>query len=592
MPDKDPPWSGHGTGDDTGSGRGGSDTGNGGSARDSSGGAGTPGADPAGPPELTADDLVLLGSQPLRRSDPSDIGPYRVLARLGGGGMGRLYLGRDASVEGTYGSRSLVAVKVIRSEYAEDERFRRRFGREIEAVRRVHGAYTAELLGSGLDRDELLWMATAYVPGPNLADAVLRCGPLPVGLVRRLAYEIGQALAAIAAAGIVHRDLKPSNVLLGADGARVIDFGVAHTTDSSSLTMTGQHLGTPAFMSPEQADGREVGTASDVFSLGSVLALAATGSAPFGGGSTVDVIHRVIYSQPDAQVLADIGGRDPELAGLIGRCLDKDPQRRPSPQQVVDAVRESTRADGSQGWPPAVAETIGARDGWSGRAVALSPVDQLTILRRTAPEPAREAAAANRRRPLVLAAVAAVVVAAGAVFAVLGTEGGSAQAGRPAPSTTRSHTSDSAPSHGVTTSAKPGTHAPPHPGTTHTVPPPAPNPDGGAAPPPATTAPASPHHTTAAPKPPAPEPSAPEPSEPWKSCTYYSGTALTRYGDSGSHVKEVQCILKARSYNLGSGGVDGIFGKDTLAAVKRFQSNHHLYVDGQVGEDTWHALRP
>ncbi|WP_413102843.1 serine/threonine-protein kinase [Streptomyces sp. Inha503] len=247
--------------------------------------------------------------------------------------MGRLFLGRavaaDESQSAAYPARDLVAVKVIRPEYAEDARFRRRFEREVEAVRRVHGRYTAELLGSGFDEDEHLWMATAYLPGLSLDEAVRRHGPLSAPVVWRLAAEIGQALATIAAAGIVHRDLKPSNVLLGADGARVIDFGVVHTADASALTMTGQHVGTPAYMSPEQASERAVGSASDVFSLGSVLALAATGQAPFGEGSTGGVIHRVIYEPPSTAVVDRVAENARELAELIHRCLDKGPDARP-----------------------------------------------------------------------------------------------------------------------------------------------------------------------------------------------------------------------------------------------------------------------
>jgi serine/threonine protein kinase len=568
--------------------------------------------DPARPgaEELTAADLALLGAEPLRPSDPPDIGPYRVLARLGGGGMGRLYLGRDAAAEGTYQARSLVAVKVIRPEYAEDERFRRRFGRETEAVRRVHGAYTAELLGSGLDREELLWMATSYVPGLSLAEAVLRGGPLPAPVVRRLAYEIGQALTAIAAVGIVHRDLKPSNVLLGADGARVIDFGVAHTADASSLTMTGQHLGTPAFMSPEQADGREVGTASDVFSLGSVLTLAVTGQSPFGDGSTGGVIHRVIYSPPNERVLAELAERDPDLAELVVRCLDKDPERRPTPQEVVGAARQHTLAEG---WPASVAEVIDARDGWSGRAVAVSPVDQLTVLRRTAPERTEQQAASKRRLPLALGAAAAVVAAsAAAVFAFTGTGNGAAHGAPPVSSSTArpsSATASSPSAHSAPPATKPqaGHTGGPPVVTVTVVAPPAANPPanppgngsgggsgsggsgGGQGPtagPAPSNAPAPPATTR-----PAPPPPSTTPAQPWKSCTAYSGTALTQYGDRGSRVVEVQCILKARGYNIGPSGVDGVFGTDTRAAVKRFQTNHHLSVDGQVGVKTWPALR-
>ncbi|ANP52935.1 peptidoglycan hydrolase-like protein with peptidoglycan-binding domain/tRNA A-37 threonylcarbamoyl transferase component Bud32 [Streptomyces griseochromogenes] len=537
--------------------------------------------------ELSAEDLALFDAEPPRRSDPSDIGPYRVLARLGGGGMGRLYLGRESDTEGTYGAGALVAVKVIRSEYAEDERFRRRFEREVEAVRRVHGTYTAELLDSGFDRDELLWMATAYVPGLSLADAIVRCGPLPVPVVRRLVHEIGQALTAIAAVGIVHRDLKPSNVLLGPDGARIIDFGVAHTADASSLTMTGQHLGTPAFMSPEQADGHEVGTASDVFSLGSVLAMAVTGSAPFGEGTTGDVIHRIIYSPPSEQVLAEVARRDPDLAELIGRCLDKDPRRRPSPQDVVEATRGHA-ADGQ--WPGAVAEAVAARAGWHGTAVAVRPMDQLTVLRRTKPEDPGEERAARRRWPLAVGAAAVAAIAAAAV--AVAASGGDSARQETSASHAGSHTSASATRspHATPASPRKGPRHTAAPSVTVTVPPPDGNPPAGGA-----TDPAQPRQpndpppaTSGGTTKPAPHPA---PAKPWKSCTYYSGTRLTQSGDQGAPVKEVQCILKARGYNIGPSGVDGIFGYDTLAEVKRFQSDHHLRVDGQVGIRTWAALR-
>ncbi|MFI0900268.1 serine/threonine-protein kinase [Streptomyces sp. NPDC020983] len=385
-------------------------------------GGGGPGA--AGVRELGAADLDVLGARELRRSDPPQAGPYRVLARLGGGGMGRLYLAREATLTGPYQAGSLVAVKVIRPEYAEDERFRRRFSREIEAVRRVHGTYTAVLLGHGFEDDELLWMATAYVPGPSLADAVARAGPLPPASVWRLAYEIAQALTAIAAAGIVHRDLKPSNVVLGPDGARVIDFGVAHTADASALTMTGQQLGTPAFMSPEQAEGRPVGTPSDVFSLGSVLALAATGSPPFGEDSTGGTVHRVIHAPPRDEVLAELARQDPAMAETVSRCLDKDPARRPSPQDVADTAR--ARAGAAGPWPEPAAGVIRARAGWAGRAVTVPVADQETVLRRAPVPDAGPPARVRRRRPLI-AAAGVTAVAAAAATALLVPGGGSGQ---------------------------------------------------------------------------------------------------------------------------------------------------------------------
>ncbi|ADI05341.1 putative serine-threonine protein kinase [Streptomyces bingchenggensis BCW-1] len=549
--------------------------------------------------ELSSADLERLGAEPLRRSDPVAIGPYRVLARLGGGGMGRLYLGREAGVEGEaaapYGAGALVAVKVIRPEHAEDPRFRRRFEREVEVVRRVHGKYTAGLVASGFDEEERLWMVTAYVPGPSLDDTVRRFGPFPAPVVWRLADEIGEALATLAAAGIVHRDLKPSNVLLGADGARVIDFGVAHTTDASVLTMTGQHVGTPAFMSPEQADGREAGTASDVFSLGSVLAHAATGRTPFGEGSTADVIHRVVYSPPSADVLAKVTESDPALAELIGRCLDKSAEGRPSPQEVVDTARQHAPA---QEWPASLAELIGARSAWSGLAAAVSPMEQLTILRRGAPERTLKPAPPKSRRGLVWAAVGTVTaVAIGVVaFAVPGM--GSSDDGRKQVAATASksaHHPRASKSSAAKHSAKPSPSATSAPA----------NPQGGGGgngggsdetQPPAeqkqptrtitkiiTATPNQPKQTQ-----PPPKTSQPKP---WKSCQYYSGTALTQQGSRGAAVRQVQCILKARKYDIGPHGIDGQFGPDTKAAVIAFQRDHNLHRDGQVGEDTWPALR-
>ncbi|NUS88999.1 MAG: protein kinase [Streptomyces sp.] len=565
--------------------------------------------------ELSSADLERLGAEPLRRSDPVAIGPYRVLARLGSGGMGRLYLGREAGVEGEaaapYGAGALVAVKVIRPEHAEDPRFRRRFEREVEVVRRVHGKYTAGLVASGFDEEERLWMTTAYVPGPSLDDTVRRFGPFPAPVVWRLAGEIGEALATLAAAGIVHRDLKPSNVLLGADGARVIDFGVAHTTDASVLTMTGQHVGTPAFMSPEQADGREAGTASDVFSLGSVLAHAATGRTPFGEGSTADVIHRVVYSPPSADVLAKVTESDPALAELIGRCLDKSAEDRPSPQEVVDTARQHAPA---QEWPASLAELIGARSTWSGLAAAVSPMDQLTILRRGAPVRTLRPAPPKSRRGLVLAVAGAVAAVAIGVVAFVVPGMGSSDDGKKnvaSTATKSAHHPQASKSSAAKHSPKPSSKPSPSATSAPANPPGGGGGDGGDGnggggggnggggggggseenqPPPNqqqptknTTTPAPPKQTQSPPKTPAPKP--------WKSCRYYSGTALTMQGSNGAPVRQVQCILDARGYDIGPHGIDGQFGPDTKAAVVRFQKRHHLNPDGKVGEDTWPALR-
>ncbi|WP_416959711.1 protein kinase domain-containing protein [Streptomyces sp. Agncl-13] len=265
---------------------------------------------------------------PLRKSDPRQAGPYRLVSVLGSGGMGRVFLGRDAT-----GATGPAAVKVIRPEYAEDPLFRRRFEREVGALDRIRGAHIVRLLGSGCD-EELVWVATEYIPGPTLAELVDACGPVDAAAAWRLLADVGRAIEAIWRAGIVHRDLKPSNVILGADGARVIDFGVVQAGDGTSITATGQNVGTPAYMSPEQVRGQEVTAASDVFSLASTLTYAVAGEAPFGEGTGVDVLHRVAFDPPREDVLDKVAGVDPELAAFIRTCLDKDPELRPLPEAV------------------------------------------------------------------------------------------------------------------------------------------------------------------------------------------------------------------------------------------------------------------
>ncbi|MGH3187589.1 MAG: serine/threonine-protein kinase [Streptosporangiaceae bacterium] len=226
----------------------------------------------------------------LEPGDPPRIGPYRLISVLGSGGMGRVFLGRSA------GGRP-VAVKVIRADLAANPEFRMRFRREVAAARKVSGLYTALLVDADVD-SPVPWLATAYVPGPSLADAVAGHGPLPPASLLVLAAGLAEGLVAIHAVGLVHRDLKPSNVLLADDGPRVIDFGISRAAEASTLTHTGLVIGSPGFMSPEQADGDEVGPASDVFSLGAVLTFAATGHGPFGTGSTAALVYRVVHGPP------------------------------------------------------------------------------------------------------------------------------------------------------------------------------------------------------------------------------------------------------------------------------------------------------
>jgi eukaryotic-like serine/threonine-protein kinase len=271
----------------------------------------------------------------LRPGDPRLIGPYRLVGQLGDGGMGRVFLGRSA------GGRP-VAVKVIRSDLAADPDFRSRFRREVAAARRVSGLFTAMVVDADVDAPEP-WLATAYVAGPSLSEAVHDHGPLPVSSVLALAAGLAESLVAIHAAGVVHRDLKPTNVLLGQDGPCVIDFGISRATETTSLTRVGFVLGSPGFMSPEQAEGHEVGPASDIFSLGAVLAFAATGDSPFGGGSTAALVYRIVYAPPNLEGVPD------EILPLIERCLIKDPAQRPTASELL---AEAQAAQPETGWLP------------------------------------------------------------------------------------------------------------------------------------------------------------------------------------------------------------------------------------------------
>ena len=275
-------------------------------------------------------------AQELQPGDPQKIGPYRLLGRLGSGGMGRVFLGRSP------GGR-LVAVKVVRAELAEQSDFRNRFAREVTAARTVSGLYTAPVVDADLDAPAP-WLATAYVAGLSLADAIAGHGPLPVASVLALAAGLAEGLGAIHAAGIVHRDLKPSNVLLADDGPRIIDFGISRAAEATILTGTGLVVGSPGFMSPEQAQGHPVGPPSDVFSLGAVLTFAATGEGPFGTGSTATLLYRVVFTPPDTR------GLPAELRPLAERWLAKDPEQRPSTDQIL---AELNTAQPTAGWLPA-----------------------------------------------------------------------------------------------------------------------------------------------------------------------------------------------------------------------------------------------
>ncbi|MGW3723730.1 serine/threonine-protein kinase [Streptomyces sp. NPDC000851] len=261
--------------------------------------------------------------QPLGVDEPTSIGPYRLLGRLGAGGMGRVYLGRSA------GGRT-VAVKVVHPHFALDEEFRARFRREVEAARRVGGAWTAPVLDADPEAP-VPWVATAYAAGPSLTAAVTDGGPLPTHSVRVLGAGLAEALAAVHELGLVHRDVKPSNVLLTLDGPLLIDFGIARATDgTASLTSTGVSVGSPGYMAPEQILGKGVTGAADVFSLGAVLAYAATGEPPFPGDSSAALLYKVVHEEP--QLAALEGGLVREI---VEACLVKEPRERPTPAEVA-----------------------------------------------------------------------------------------------------------------------------------------------------------------------------------------------------------------------------------------------------------------
>ncbi|MBP5892981.1 PQQ-binding-like beta-propeller repeat protein [Streptomyces scabiei] len=287
----------------------------------------------------------------LTQHDPRRIGPFEVLGRLGAGGMGLVYLARSAS-----GRR--VAIKTVRTELAEDQLFRVRFTREVEAARAVSGFYTAAVVDAD-PRAAVPWLATAYVPAPSLEEIVNDCGPMPVQVVRWFAAGVAEALQSIHGAGLVHRDLKPSNVLVVEDGPRVIDFGIASGVSNTRLTMTNVAVGTPAYMSPEQAkDSRSVTGASDVFSLGSMLVFAATGHAPFHGANPVETVFMLLREGPD------LSGLPEDLRPLIESCMQMDPTARPNPADLQAQLAPHLFGSGSDdsgtasAWLPEKAVTM------------------------------------------------------------------------------------------------------------------------------------------------------------------------------------------------------------------------------------------
>ncbi|MCT7350811.1 serine/threonine protein kinase [Streptomyces sp. 15-116A] len=362
----------------------------------------------------TGFDLAGSGAEPLQDDDPRQIGSIPLVGRLGAGGMGRVYLGVH---EGRY-----AAVKqVLPSVAGEDEDFLRRFGHELDNLARLPADATAPLLAG--DRDARPpWFATAYVPGITLREAVELHGPLPARALWLLLREAAAGLAAVHELDMVHRDLKPSNVMLTLDGLTLIDFGVARAAEQSQVTRTGMVVGTPAFMSPEQASGvRASSGAVDVFALGSVLAYAASGRPPFGEDSGHPVLYRIVHEQPDLEPLREL---DPQLADVVASCLDKDYEGRPSAAELVELAEQHGPFTPPL-WPDditaplteraAFAERIPEPDRLPAPASAPAPVPEPTSASTPDPAPPKKW---NRRTKVVLAVVPVVVVAATTTLAI------------------------------------------------------------------------------------------------------------------------------------------------------------------------------
>ncbi|MGW0584417.1 serine/threonine-protein kinase, partial [Streptomyces sp. NPDC002920] len=358
--------------------------------------------------------------QVLEPGDPRRMGDFTLLGRLGSGGMGQVFLGRSA------GGRA-AAVKVVKAALAEVPEFRARFRQEVAALHRVGGEWTAPVLGADTEA-AAPWVATEYVPGPSLHQVVESSyGPLPEATLHSLAGRLARALRAIHGAGLVHRDIKPSNILLTVDGPRIIDFGIARALDTvagSLRTSTGVVLGSPGFMSPEQVRGQRVTPAADIFSLGSVLVYAATGRLPFGAAELG--LHALMFRIAEEE--PDLTGVPQTLTGLVTSCFAKDPQRRPTAEQL--AVHTRTDADGP--WLP---------------AELLAELGRLAARMLTAETPPQGSPTHSKRRwrPVLAGVVALAAVATGTALALRG-DGEKDPAAGGAPSATASASESASPS--------------------------------------------------------------------------------------------------------------------------------------------------
>ncbi len=269
-----------------------------------------------------------MARTPLRPDDPTRIGHYRLTARLGSGGMGVVYLG--VAWDG-----SPVAIKVLRPELADDQEFRRRFGREVAALVRVKGECTVRVIEAD-SQSPTPFVVTEYAQGPSLSEHIDKHGSVSLDMLYGLATGLAEALTVIHAAGIMHRDLKPSNIILTDAGPKVIDFGIARRQDTTAMTKTGMMIGSMGFMAPEQISGRP-GPEADIFAWGVTVAYAATGRSPFGAGNTHSILYRIMYGDPDIAAVPD------SLRPLVEAALAKDPQSRPTARQLLDRLTSASR---------------------------------------------------------------------------------------------------------------------------------------------------------------------------------------------------------------------------------------------------------
>ncbi|MCX4806316.1 serine/threonine-protein kinase [Streptomyces sp. NBC_01214] len=375
---------------------------------------------PLAPLALPAPPALPAPLAPLTHDDPQHLGDFRLLARLGSGGMGTVYLARSAAGR-------TVALKTVHARIAADTTFRTRFRLEADAARVIGDRYGARVFAA----DALAgtpWLATEYVIGPQLDEAVGLAGPLPEPCVRALGADLARALGQLHRSDVVHRDLKPSNVMLTAAGPKVIDFGIARALGDERLTRTGAAAGTPAFMSPEQAGGLEHAPAGDVFALAGVLMFAACGHGPFGSGQAADLLYRVRYAE------ADLSGVPAALAPLLARCLSKDPAQRPTTAELADLL-----APGDGPFADRLPQPVLANIARRAAAVWQEPPLRLPAPRGEADTVVADDAGMSRRRLFAVsgAAAGAVALAAGGgLWAWLGSRaedgGGAVDAGQPA----------------------------------------------------------------------------------------------------------------------------------------------------------------